>query len=459
MSSTVRGAVRKSRRSVLGNAAVLPAAVATACGANQTATPPATPAVVTGKVLVMSYQTSSPRLDRQVALYEEFNKEFKPKGLEVEFVNPGMDVIEKVSTMHVAGTPADMWEAASLWRQMEGLVGDITPFLTRDKIDEKQWFPDAINSMKSPVPWPPPSNAKVWGMPVSISADALAYNVELFEAAGLKPPPQDPDDRSWTMEKFLETAQKLNKGTTQFGFGGSFTPSAANEWMNGPSYFGYGPQDLATKKVTIDAPGYRSGLQWWADVFQRHRIVPTSQELSSLRSAPGQSAFLTGKIGMDRISNFPNRPDFRWGVAALPYTPNPAQPKNVSGRISVHGLYMDSESKNKEQAWQVFKYWMRPDTNQKYVWSDGHVVSPLIKTASEWSLKEFQQSVNVADAKAFLLQGQRSKVDGWWFYLLKNWTDAAKQVTPLYNDFKGGKMPVSEFAAKAQDIVTRVTSF
>ncbi len=104
---------------------------------------------------------------------------------------------------------------------------------------------------------------------------------------------------------------------------------------------------------------------------------------------------------MDRISNFPNRPDFRWGVAALPYTPNPSQPKNVSGRISVHGLYMDSESKNKEQAWQVFKYWMRPDANQKYVWSDGHVVSPLVKTGSEWSLKEFQTSVNVADAKAF----------------------------------------------------------
>lgn len=449
-----------SRRRVLLGLASVPAGVtAVACGATPSTTPAASSTVIPGKVLVMSYQTSSPRLDRQIDLYEEFNREFKPKGLEVEFSNPGMDVIEKVSTMHVAGTPADMWEAPSLWRQMEGLVGEITPFLTRDKVDEKQWLPDAINSMKAPVPWPPPSNAKVFGMPVSISADALAYNLELFEAAGLKPPPQDPDDRSWTMDKFLETAQKLNKGTTQFGFGGSFTPSAANEWMNGASYFGYGPVDLASKKVTIDVPGYRQGMQWWGDLFQRQHVVPTSEELNTLRSAPGQSAFLTGKIGMDRISNFPTKPDFRWGVAALPYTPNPAQPKNVSGRISVHGLYMDSEGKNKDRTWQVFRYWMRPDTNQKYVWSDGHVVSPLVQTKSEWSLKEFQNSVNVADAKAFLLQGQRSKVDGWWFYLLKNWTDAAKQVTPLYNDFKAGKMPVAEFASKAQDVVTRVTSF
>jgi len=120
---------------------------------------------------------------------------------------------------------------------------------------------------------------------------------------------------------------------------------------------------------------------------------------------------------------------------------------------------MDSEGKNKDRSWQIFRYWMRPDTNQKYVWSDGHVVSPLVKTGSEWSLKEFQTSVNVADAKAFLLQGQRSKVDGWWFYLLKNWADAGKQVAPLYADFKAGKMPVAEFATKAQEMLTRLTSF
>jgi len=441
--------------------AALPAGVAAlACGGAPSQTSlPAAATVIPGKVLVISYQTSSPRLDRQVANYEEFNKEFKPKGLEVEFVNPGMAVIQKVTTLHVAGTPADMWESPSLWRQMEGLVTEITPFLTRDKIDEKQWFPDAINSMKAPSPWPPPPGAKVWGMPVSISADAMAYNLDLFEAGGLKPPPQDPDDRSWTMEAFLDTALKLNKGTTQFGFGGSFTPDAMFEWLNGPTYFGYGPLDLAAKKVNIDTPGFRNGLQWWFDLFQRRHVVPTGDELNTLRSSPGQSAFLTGKIGLDRISNFPTKPDFRWGVAALPYTPNPSQPKNVSGRTSVHGLYMDADSKNKEQTWQVFKYWLRPDANQKYVWSDGHVVSPLVKTGSEWSLKEFQNSVNVADARAFLYQAQRSKVDGWWFYLLKGWPDAQTQVSPLYADAKAGKMPVAEFAAKAQELMVRLTSF
>ena len=100
-----------SRRGLLAGLASVPAgALALACGAPASTSPPPSARVVPGKVLVISYQTSSPRLDRQIANYEEFNKEFKPQGLEVEFVNPGMAVIEKVTTLHVAGTPADMWE-------------------------------------------------------------------------------------------------------------------------------------------------------------------------------------------------------------------------------------------------------------------------------------------------------------------------------------------------------------
>jgi ABC-type glycerol-3-phosphate transport system substrate-binding protein len=447
-----------SRRSLVLGAAALPAAVAVACDGSADTGQPASVKVIPGKVTVISYQTSAPRLDRQIANYEAFNKEFKPQGLEVEFVNPGgQSVIEKITVLHVAGTPADMWESAFLWRDQEGALTELTPLMKADRIDEKQWLSEAISVMKAPTPWPPPSGAKVWGMPVSISADALAINLQLFEAAGLKPPPQNPDDPSWTMDAFTELATKLTKGTTQFGWGGSYTPG--NEWLNGATYFGYGPIDLAGKRVTIDTAGYRAAHQYWFDMFNRRHLAPTNAELETLRSSPGQSAFLTGKVAMDRISNFPTRPDFRWGVVALPYTPNPAQPKSVAGRISVHGLYMDSDTKNKDRTWQVFKYWMRPDKNQDYVWSDGHVMSPLVKTGSEQSLKAFQDSVGPVDAKAFLLQAQRSKVDGWGLMLLKNWKKADMENIPVYADARAGKLPASEFTTKAQEAVTRLTSF
>ena len=116
--------VPPTRRSVLGaigGAASLPL-FAAACG-GATTTQPATKNVIPGKVTILSYQTSSPRLDSQIANYEAFNKEFKPQGLEVEFVNPGMAVIQKVTTLHVAGTPADVWEYHALWRDKRSDYG------------------------------------------------------------------------------------------------------------------------------------------------------------------------------------------------------------------------------------------------------------------------------------------------------------------------------------------------
>ena len=112
-----------SRRRLLAGLAAAPAgALALACGAPSSTSPPPATSAVPGKVLVISYQTSAPRLDRQIANYEEFNREFKPQGLEVEFANPGVAVIEKVTTLHVAGTPADMWEYHALWRDQEGMI-------------------------------------------------------------------------------------------------------------------------------------------------------------------------------------------------------------------------------------------------------------------------------------------------------------------------------------------------
>ena len=67
---------------------------------------------------------------------------------------------------------------------------------------------------------------------------------------------------------------------------------------------------------------------------------------------------------MNRICNLATRPDFRWGVAALPYTPEPgASPGTSPAGSACTRLYLDSDSKNKEQAWEVFKYWMRPEKN------------------------------------------------------------------------------------------------
>jgi ABC-type glycerol-3-phosphate transport system substrate-binding protein len=407
------------------------------------------PSQVKGKVLALAYQKSSPKFELQKAMYDDFNKEYQSKGLEVEFVNPGDDAIVKATALHVAGTPADMWEWPRLWRELDGIISDITQYMKRDKIDEKQWIPESINVMKDPA-------GKIWGMPVSISTDALAYNLDLFEAGGIKPPPVDPDDRSWTMDAFLDVAKKLTKGPQQFGMQGKFTGGI--DWANWPTWFGYGPVDIEKKKVTINTSGFQQGLQFWIDTSNKHHVQPTSDELNALRSTPGQDPFLTGKVAMVGMYALSERPQFRWGVAAMPYTPSPAEPKNVSARVSVHGVFVDSTSKNKDAVWEVFKYWMQPEHDAKYVLSDGHIVGPLVKGGSEATLKDFKDKYG-ADGKAFQLMSQHSKVDAWHYYLMKDWAKSRTEIDTIFTDAKNGKMSVPEFAQKAQNLVETLSSF
>ena len=137
-----------TRRTIARYVLPLPPLAAVSCGTQAAGNPPPSAGHVKGKVVVMSYQTSSPKLDMQVALYDEFNREFRPKGLEVAFVNPGQSVIEKVTALHVTGTPADMFEWPRLWRELEGIIGEVTPLMRRDKIDEKQRIPETIEIMK-----------------------------------------------------------------------------------------------------------------------------------------------------------------------------------------------------------------------------------------------------------------------------------------------------------------------
>src|SRR5262245_41939459 len=65
---------RMARRSLLWGLAALPPAVTAACAAPGNTGPPAA-SVVPGKVLVLSYQTSGPRLEMQTALYDELSRE------------------------------------------------------------------------------------------------------------------------------------------------------------------------------------------------------------------------------------------------------------------------------------------------------------------------------------------------------------------------------------------------
>jgi ABC-type glycerol-3-phosphate transport system substrate-binding protein len=392
------------------------------------------------KIVWLLYQSRPPRMDLQVALAEDFNKQHPH--IQIEPIAPDIALVEKATVFQAAGNPVDFFEWPRLWREVEELIIDQAPFFKRDKVDLKNLFLDTAIA-------PFLQGDHIWGHPISISVDAVAYNIDMFDAVGLKYPPVNPEDKSWTMETFQEYAIKLtDRSKNQYGWGGGF--SGGHNWMVAGNFFGTCPWDPNTKRSHFNSPQYRQAVQYWADLRNKHRVNPTSQEAQALTGGQNINIFATGKIGMQVVFNIADKVPARWGLATLPYS---GAGRNISGRISVHALFL-GRGKNPDAAWEVFKWFTKPENAGRYVISDGHAVSP-IKGGSDLAQKDFMDRMGV-DARAYLLQAQTTPENGCFFYLNKQWPDFDREIGPKWNETMAGNLAPAEFAAQAYDAAKRI---
>ena len=77
---------------------------------------------------------------------------------------------------------------------------DLDPFIARDKLDLKQWYPMAIEAGRL--------DGKIISLPFKgkMAAVAFLYNETMFEQAGLKPP-----DLNTSVNELMENAVKLTR--------------------------------------------------------------------------------------------------------------------------------------------------------------------------------------------------------------------------------------------------------
>jgi len=151
---------------------------------------------------------------------------------------------EQILLEHTAGTPTELYENGwGVWTDMVdgGVLQDLTPYLKRDKID-----PMALFLPKLVEAWM--YNGKLYALPMAVSADVVGYNKEMFDAAGVKHLPVNVDDKSWTMEAFLDAARKMTRPPDQFGFSGGLNRYNALGVTTG-TYFGQPPWDDAKRSA------------------------------------------------------------------------------------------------------------------------------------------------------------------------------------------------------------------
>jgi multiple sugar transport system substrate-binding protein len=365
-------------------------------------------------------------------------------------VVPGTIPQEQLVVRHAGGDPVDFVENDwGIWVDLaEGkVIEDLTAYFSKDKIEANAFVGEALTSYTF--------QNRRYALPVSMSVDALFYNEDLFRAAGVAPPPQDPNDRSWTLEKFLDSAKKLTKPGEQWGFGGAYNCFNTNGVTDG-TYYGQRAWDDARLKCLMDTANFQKGAQYWLDAQHKQGIWPTNDQLNAIRSAPNQNAFLTGKVAMQvSCGVFPrDQINFKWGIGALPYS-GPAGSKNISGRMYPHALHMSAASKNKDSIWSFFRWLMRPENASRYPEVANHSVSP-IKNGSD-AIQKVRRDQYGIDFKAFLLNAESQIVSGQGMLKYPGWKNVTDELSRKYTDeFKANKIGVGEWLTMATQTFDRL---
>ncbi|MBE3584374.1 MAG: sugar ABC transporter substrate-binding protein [Limnochordaceae bacterium] len=305
-------------------------------------------AAETAKLVVFTGAAEPSQLPAQEKVRDAFEKAHP--GVKVQLLPVPWPWLTKFSAMLAAGTPPDLVVPGPTTEFLDqGVWLNVDPLVARDKVDISRYF--------EPI-WKYASQLGIrYGMPVSMYTDAVFYNKDLLDAAGLIAPPHTYADSSWTWERYVEYARKITKDTNGDGVPEIWgMDGLGNTYTMLQSFDAYPfSQDMRT--VRFDTPAMVKGFELLQRVYKEH-LTPTYAE--RVAQNLGGVGFTTGKVGM--LIDFTARyrsllpiKNLSWDLAAKPR--GPAGPRVL--------LYTDTinivkGAGNTELAWEYAKFVTSP---------------------------------------------------------------------------------------------------
>jgi len=269
-----------------------------------------------GETVTLEFMTSGPGIPQEIAAFEKIYPYIKVKqtGLPFEQFFPA------VETRLGAGEPTPdvlmVDEPTIASYALRGFLLPVEDFITDE--DMADYLPASIKSATY--------GDHIYTFPWWTSTQLLFYNVDMFQEAGIEPPPPDPDQR-WTWKKVVEVALKLTKDVDgdgkidQWGF--------AFEQVDRPYQLLPLPQSLGAAVIGPDgltATGYVNSdlfveaMRFYYDIYNTWKISP-----KGLRAFETRDAFAAGRIAMLiggawNLHELPQmNPELNFGVAPHPY--------------------------------------------------------------------------------------------------------------------------------------------
>lgn len=349
---------RQARRHfVLTSSTALASGVLAACGTLAAAP---TPKQASGSVRLGIYGPQS-----EIPAWEGVVSAFRAKqpNVQVEIEHVPSKFQEKLVSLAAADSLWDVMRATDepFYGNVErGIFKDITDVWSRDlrevntsdfvegQLDFWRWDNKAkVGGTKG---------GRVYGTPRDGGVHLIIYNRNVFQEAGVKPPPRD---GKWTWEDYLDTAKRLTKrdGGQLVRAGMDFLP----DWTRSLSWTGSRGLELLDtqqRKSSVNTPAMIDTLKQIQDYRFTHRVAPMPTDFQEVRGR--QTRLARGVVGMiieyalfaSLRDQFKDAPD-AWEVAHMP---RDAKTGKRTTRASWGGLGIGANSKSAEAAWQLTKY-------------------------------------------------------------------------------------------------------
>lgn len=313
------------------------------------------------------------------ALVDQFMEEYPWITVNIESFGFG-EYFQKLDTATAGGTAPDVFwvdiTSIATYAYYDMII-PLTDLVADDYADD--WFQIPREAMFY--------EGELWAIPLHQSTEAIVYNQEITDAAGLEPP--EVYDESWDFGQWRDALDKVTKqaddGTTEvWGWSTQYPPGVYNlqPWMyaygatymdpDNTTFIGYTDSDIAVE-----------ALDWYAHLFL--------DGYSPVDRIP--DIFQTGKVAFFQTNPFvlvdiQNRyPDLAIGVMPMPCEERCAV-QSGAWHIGIH-----SQSEHPEEAWMLIDYITDFEGHKQWIETSGYMPARISVYEAIPKMKEYPWTV------------------------------------------------------------------
>lgn len=190
-------------------------------------------------------------------------------------------------------------------------------------------------------------------LPYDTGPMGLIYNAKAFQEAGL-----DPNKPPKTWDELLDYAKKLTKGG-KYGIGLFGKGDNSSVWRLWYWWMSNGANVLSPdgKRSVINSPEFIEAIDFWADLYRKHKVAPPSVPANSFGEnnqlfAQGVVAMVESGVWQIGVTEKLN-PSMKGNIRVAPM---PMRKVNVAVGGGTDALCISKGGKHVKEAWELLKF-------------------------------------------------------------------------------------------------------